>query len=65
MFPKFSRVFNFMNFQLFVKLFQQKFLTRKVQFSRARASMDNIPGLCCQSARDTFEVGNALLTAAS
>ena len=48
---KFSWVFNFANFanfQLFVKLFQRKFLTRNLQFLRARASMDNIPGLCCR-----------------
>ena len=47
---KFLWVFNFVNFtnfQLFAKLFQWKFLIRKLQFSRARASMDNIPGLRC------------------
>ena len=35
-----------------MKLFQQKFLTRTLcvnySFLRARASIDNIPGLCCQ-----------------
>ena len=48
---KFSRVFNFANFagfQLFARLFQWTFLTRGLQFSRARASMDNILGLCCR-----------------
>ena len=32
---KFSRVFNFANFQLFAKIFQRKFLTRGVQCARA------------------------------
>ena len=47
---KFSLVFNFTyfaKFQPFVKLFQQKFVTRTLQLSRARVSMDNILGLCC------------------
>ena len=42
---KFSRVFNFvnfMNFQPFTKLFQQNLFTRKLQFSRTRALMDNM-----------------------
>ena len=48
---KFSQVFNFANFtsfRLFAKVFQRKFLTCKLQFSRERASMDNIPGPCCR-----------------
>ena len=50
--------------------FNEIFLIRKLQFSQARASMDNIPGLCCQihkgrSPRDTFEVGVALTAASS
>ena len=52
---KFSWVFNFMNFQPFAKLFHRKFLT---QFSCAESARDTLQ-------RDTFEVGIALLTAAS
>ena len=35
---KFLRVFNFANFQLFAKIFKQKFLTCGVQCARAASS---------------------------
>ena len=64
---KFSRVFNFANFVNLLtirEIISTKFFTRK---PCARVSMDNIAAESTWDAlqRDTFEVGIALLTAAS
>ena len=55
-------------FSTVCELFQQKFLTCKLQFSRARASIATSWGYAAKYARDalqrdTFKVGIALLTA--
>ena len=57
----------FVNFDLYMKIFQQKFFTRKHRFYAltARASMDNIPAAKVPNLpleRD-FEVSISLLTA--
>ena len=70
---KFSRVFNFTNFQPFEKIFQRNFLTCDTLFSRSDCkSVDghNIPELSCRIRMnslqgDTFEVGIVVLTVAS
>ena len=67
------RKFNFaifVNFDLYMKIFQQKLFTRKHRFYAltARASMDNIPAAKVPNLQETpleryFEVSIALLTA--